>query len=136
MTCIVLTLVSHFCEAASHTCCTELLLHAFVDVALLTRKQRHPCTIDAHSLVSALQIASRISPQMKFGPPSRPFLQVPVISLAQKIVVSEPGYEPKFQGRPEQGSDLYKAMLEDTGEAVAMQLALILNNKYQQPCYW
>ena len=65
---------------------------------------------------------------MKFGPPSRPFLQVPVISLAQKIVVSEPGHEPKFQGRPEQGSDLYKAMLEDTGQAVALQPALIHNN--------
>ena len=65
--------------------------------------------------LSGMQIASRISPQMKFGPPSRPFLQVPVISLAQKIVVSEPGHEPAFEGRLEEGAQLYKAMLEDTG---------------------
>ncbi len=66
-----------------------------------------------------LQIASRISPQMKFGPPSRPFLQVPVMSLAQKVIVSEPGHEPQFDGRTEQGADLYIAMLEDTGQCTA-----------------
>lgn len=53
---------------------------------------------------------------MKFGPLSKPFLQVPVMSLAQKVVVSEPGHEPDFDGRPEQGADLYNAMLEDTGQ--------------------
>lgn len=63
-----------------------------------------------------LQIASRISPQMKFGPLSKPFLQVPVMSLAQKVVVSEPGHEPQLEGRSEMGADLYKAMLEDTGQ--------------------
>lgn len=62
-----------------------------------------------------LRIASRISPQMKFGPLSKPFLQVPVMSLAQKVVVSEPGNEPQLEGRPEEGADLYKAILEDTG---------------------
>lgn len=53
---------------------------------------------------------------MKFGPLSKPFLQVPVMSLAQKVVVSEPGHEPQLEGRSEQGADLYKAMLEDTGQ--------------------
>lgn len=62
-----------------------------------------------------LRIASRISPQMKFGPPNRPFLQVPVMSLAQKVIVSEPGDEPQLAGRIEQGAELYKAILEDTG---------------------
>lgn len=55
---------------------------------------------------------------MKFGPLSKPFLQVPVMSLAQKVVVSEPGHEPQLEGRPEQGADLYKAMLENTGQPV------------------
>lgn len=45
-------------------------------------------------------------------------MQVPVMSLAQKVVVSEPGYEPKLEGRSEQGADLYKAMLEDTGQPI------------------
>lgn len=62
-----------------------------------------------------MRIASRISPQMKFGPPSRPFLQVPVMSLAQKVVVSEPGHEPRLEGRSELGAELYTAILEDTG---------------------
>ncbi|KAA6424912.1 MAG: hypothetical protein FRX49_05086 [Trebouxia sp. A1-2] len=65
--------------------------------------------------IACLQIASRISPQMKFGPPSRPFLQVPVMSLSQKVIVSEPGDEPQLAGRTEQGAELYKAILEDTG---------------------
>lgn len=66
-----------------------------------------------------LQIASRISPQMKFGPLSKPFLQVPVMSLAQKVVVSEPGHEPQLEGRSEEGADLYKAVLEDTGQPLS-----------------
>ena len=66
--------------------------------------------------IACLQIASRISPQMKFGPPNRPFLQVPVMSLAQKVIVSEPGDEPQLAGRIEQGAELYKAILEDTGQ--------------------
>ena len=37
------------------------------------------------------------------------------MSLAQKVIVSEPGHEPDLEGRPEQGADLYKAILEDTG---------------------
>ncbi len=67
--------------------------------------------------IACLQIASRISPQMKFGPPNRPFLQVPVMSLAQKVIVSEPGDEPQLAGRTEQGAELYKAILEDTGQS-------------------
>ena len=62
------------------------------------------------------QIASRISLKMKFGPLSRPFLQVPIMSLAQKVIVSEPGHEPQFKGRPEQGAALYQAILDDDGE--------------------
>lgn len=38
------------------------------------------------------------------------------MSLAQKVVVSEPGNEPQLEGRPEEGADLYKAILEDTGQ--------------------
>lgn len=52
---------------------------------------------------------------MKFGPLSRPFLQVPIMSLAQKVIVSEPGHEPQFEGRSEQGAALYQAILEDDG---------------------
>lgn len=62
-----------------------------------------------------MKIASRISPKMKFGPLSRPFLQVPIMSLAQKVIVSEPGHEPQFEGRSEQGAALYQAILEDDG---------------------
>lgn len=62
-----------------------------------------------------LRIASRISPQMKFGPLSKPFLQVPVMSLAQKVVVSESGDEPQLEDRPEEGADLYNAILDDIG---------------------
>ena len=53
---------------------------------------------------------------MQFGPPKRPFLQVPVMSLAQRVIVSEPGDEPQLAGRSEQGAELYKAILEDTGQ--------------------
>ena len=53
---------------------------------------------------------------MKFGPPNRPFLQVPVMSLAQKVIVSEPGHEPRLEGRSELGAELYQAILEDTGQ--------------------
>lgn len=67
-------------------------------------------------MVCTLQIASRISPKMKFGPLSRPFLQVPIMSLAQKVIVSEPGHEPRFEGRPEQGAALYQSILDDDGE--------------------
>ena len=56
---------------------------------------------------------------MKFGPPSRPFLQVPVMSLAQKVIVSEPGHEPCLEGRTEQGAELYTAILEDTGQPLS-----------------
>ena len=70
-----------------------------------------------------LQIASRISPKMKFGPLSRPFLQVPIMSLAQKVIVSEPGHEPQFEGRTEEGAALYQAILDDDGE---LQLAASL----------
>ena len=68
-----------------------------------------------------MQIASRISPQMKFGPLSKPFLQVPVMSLAQKVVVSDLGHEPNFEGRQEQGADLYSAMLNDTGQPALVE---------------
>ena len=87
---------------------------------------RQPCTAyvvykaviwaAVRGVVIGLQIASRISPKMKFGPLSRPFLQVPAMSLAQKVIVSEPGHEPSFEGRPEEGADLYNAILNDTGQ--------------------
>jgi hypothetical protein len=62
-----------------------------------------------------LRIAQKISPRMKFGPMSNPYLQVPVMSLAQRVVVSEPGHEPQLHDRPETGAELYKAVFDDLG---------------------
>ena len=38
------------------------------------------------------------------------------MSLAQTVIVSEPGHEPQLEGRPEQGAALYQAIQEDDGE--------------------
>lgn len=58
---------------------------------------------------------------MKFGPLSKPFLQVPVMSLAQKVVVSESGDEPQLEDRPEEGADLYNAILDDIGQPTILR---------------
>ena len=46
-------------------------------------------------------------------------IQVPIMHLAKRVIVSEPGHEP--QGRSEAGAARYYATLDDLGELTALQ---------------
>lgn len=48
-------------------------------------------------------------------------MQVPIMHLAKRVIVSEPGHEPQLSGRSESGAARYYATLDDLGELTALQ---------------
>eukprot|EP00891_Asterochloris_glomerata_P002197 jgi/Astpho2/2197/Aster-03187 len=62
-----------------------------------------------------LAVARRISPRMRFGSMKKPYMQVPIMHLAKRVIVSEPGHEPQLSGRSESGAARYYATLDDLG---------------------